>query len=473
MWSAPDGSRVPSREEKSHMRTVISELRNELAGLRTNLDNNERRNKDIQQQIVRLQSELDETEAISKSLKERINAVEQETQAKEAWISPERALPKEMLGDVFVFHVMSDWKAPLIDSSVCRRWRSAALSTPRLWSYLRLPDPSLPKELTSMWIKRAGNVPLHIHINYQDVTPTILELYRDVYCMKFKPWPTYLQGLSFSRLEKLMLDHDDASLEHLERSVFMSMPRLKCLHLHWFRLSRRPLLAWGWDLPPLEEFHFAGMTWAWIDAIDQLGPSLQRLALDIGEVNTPPPSTIIIRPVNLPKLQYFAYGAQSRTILMNDSDRIPIVSQIIKAPNLESFEDHSVILLESNLLLSQNWSFPGLKSYRGRTSRELGDVKVLFPHLERIAFIVDSETGVLDVTTLIEDAVNGVLDCLEEIELFKGVDLLKHPMVEQSLRKYQEAKGKKLLLNFIPEADMTPYQECLFGFPCCGIRDLP
>jgi hypothetical protein len=459
MWSAPDGSRLPSREERLHMKTAINELETELSDLQARLVNNERRNKDIQQQLARLESELKETEANDGRLRERITEIEKEAQTRRAWISPERKLPKEMLGEIFVFHVMQDWKAPLIDSSVCKRWRSAALSTPRLWSYLRLPDPSLPEELTSMWIKRAGTVPLHIHINYQDVTPTILESYRDAYCLKFKPWPTYLQGLSFSRLEKLMLDHDDASLEHLERGVFMSMPRLKCLHLHWFRLSRRPLLSWGWDLPPLEEFHFAGMTWAWIDAIDQLGSSLQRLALDIGEVATPPPSTIVIRPVNLPNLQYFAYGAQSRTLHMNDSERIPIVTQIIKAPNLESFEDHSVVLLETTLLLSQNWSFPKLKSYRGLTSRELADVKVLYPHLERIAFIVDSETGVLDVTALIEDATTGVLDSLKEMELFQGTDLAKHPMVEQSLRKYQEAMGKKLLLSFMPGADMTPYQE--------------
>ena len=451
---------LPTRDEISRTRAVIDSLERDQRTLSTTLTNNQTRPISILSQLTALQKELDVINTQNKDVQTRIDAIQVEVQKKKAWISPQRRLPKEMLGEIFVWHVRIDaWRAPLIDASVCARWRSAALSTPRLWSYLRLPDPSISSELTEIWLKRAGNAPLHVHITYEDVTHDMLELYKNVYCLKFKPWPTNLHGLSFSKLEKLILDHDDASMDHLARDVFTAFERLRILHLHWFRLSRRPVFQWAWDLPPLEEFHIAGASWIWIDAIELVAPSLKRLAIDMGDVGAPPPPSIPIRTIELPQLAYFAYGPQSRTLYMNDAARVPIVSRIIHAPNLEIFEDHTIIPLETNLPPARNWNFPYLKTYLGRTSRELAEIKVLYPHVERVTFIVDSETGVLDVASLVDAATEGALDRLDEVDMYIGAPLIGHPMIEQSLRKYGEARGKKLQMRYHPGREETVYQK--------------
>ncbi|KIM27295.1 hypothetical protein M408DRAFT_24764 [Serendipita vermifera MAFF 305830] len=463
--------RLPTKEEVSHTKASIIALEADANSLRTTLTNNQRRADAITSELARLQDELKNIHTQNNDVSKRMDAIDTDVLRRRAWISPQRTLPKEMLGEIFIAHVRLDWKAPLIDASVCKRWRSTALSTPRLWSFLRIPDPDVPQELTSLWLKRAGNAPLHVHISYVDVTPEHLEQYRDVYCMKFKPWPTNLHGLSYSKLEKLILDHDDASMDHLARDVFTTFGRLRILHLHWFRLSRRPLLQWAWDLPPLEEFHIAGASWVWIDAVELIASSVKRLAIDMGDVAPPPPPSIPVRTIHLPQLTYFAYGAQSRTLMVNDAARLPIVSRILQAPNVEVFEDHTVIPLETSIPPEDNWNFPRLKTYLGRTSRELAEVKTLYPHVESITFVVDSETGVLDVASLIDSATEGELDQLREVDMYLGAPLSGHPMIKQSLRKYVTAKGKALKMNYHSGRDETPHQKCYFGFPCCGTYD--
>ncbi|CAG7848241.1 SubName: Full=Uncharacterized protein {ECO:0000313/EMBL:CCA66996.1} [Serendipita indica DSM 11827] len=468
MWKSPDNSRLPSREEIHQTHQALAALDNELAPLHSTLARNAQREQDCEQRIALLQNELRSIREDKNKVSERISALESEKDRRRAWIAVHRRLPREILAEIFIWHVKIDNRAPLVVSAVCKLWRSTALSTPRLWAYPRITDQSLPLPLLKLWLERASNAPIHLHLEVQDVTNDLLELYSNVYCLKFRPWPTHLHNKTFSKLHKLMLEHEDASLEHLRRDVFSSMPNLKQLHLHWFRLSRRPVLEWAWDLPPLDELHFAGRTWAWVDAVELVAPSLKKLALDIGDVPTPVPSNVTIRRLHLPKLEYFAYGPQSQTLLVNDSARIPIVARILDAPNLKTFEDHTVMPLEFSLPVSENWNFLLLENYIGRTSRELGYVKQLFPHIRRMAFLVDPESGVLDVTALIDEARNGMLTSLEAIEMFQSATLLRDPLVQQSLKEYREVRGRDLYVIFHPGRHDTPYQQCFFGFPCCS-----
>ncbi|KAG8757664.1 hypothetical protein FRC14_001726 [Serendipita sp. 396] len=468
MWVAPESSRLPSRDELAHGKDAIAALEEELETLHATVANQLSRKGSIQERLKALRHELGQLDDEIIGSQGRISDVENEIRERSRWIAAIRRIPNEVLGEVFVWHVRLDWKAPLVDSSVCKTWRTVALATPRLWSFLRLSEETgfLNPQLAQLWVQRARAAPLHVHINLEDVTEDILKVYRDTYCLKFRPWPTRLQNHSFPHLSKLILDHEDATLDHLERDVFMAMPNLRYLHLHW-RMTHRPIVKWNWDLPPLDEFHFAGATWAWIDAVEQVAGTLKKLALDLGSVTAPPPASIPIRTLNLPNLRYFAYGAQSQSLMINDAARVPIVTRILNAPSVEVFEDHSLVPLELPLPVEDNWQFPNLKSYLGQTSRELADVKLLYPNVQTIAFLVDPETGVLDVATLIDDASDGALDALEILEMFQASALVGHPMIEQALRRYREERGKDLYLIFHSGRDETPYQQCFFGFPCC------
>ncbi|KAF6746880.1 hypothetical protein DFP72DRAFT_822436, partial [Ephemerocybe angulata] len=57
--------------------------------------------------------------------------------------SPIRRLPKELLLEIFILclpdrhqPVLSEWKAPLLLTRVCKPWRILAMSAPVLWSSL-------------------------------------------------------------------------------------------------------------------------------------------------------------------------------------------------------------------------------------------------------------------------------------------------------------------------------------------------
>ena len=458
--TSPSDYSLPTREEIRQTRSNIATLELELSRLNTTLTNNQTQHRTIASQLSALQSSLSLLESENARLQSKIKTITGQVFRKKSYISPQRRLPKEMLGEIFVAHVRLDWKAPLIDASVCKRWRSVALSTPRLWSFLRFPSsPFDHPRLITLWLQRASNAPLHIHIAHEDVSEDVLERIKAVYCMKFKPWPTLLHKTSFSKLERLILDHDDASIDHLPRGVFTSLSNLRILHLHWFRFSRRPLLQWAWDLPPLEELHIASASWVWIDAVELVAPTLKRLAIDMGDVPAPPPPSVPVRPLDLPNLIYFAYGAQSQTLMMNDATRVPILSKVIQAPNLETFEDHTVIPLETSLPPEKNWVFPQLKEYVGRTSRELGEVKTLYPHVRNVKFVLDAETGVLDVASLVDSATEGALGNLEVVEMDLAEDLKGQLLVRASLRRFEEVRGRQLKMVYHKGREETPYQK--------------
>ncbi|KAJ7441747.1 hypothetical protein FB451DRAFT_1414540 [Mycena latifolia] len=73
---------------------------------------------------------------------------------------------------------MSAVEAPVLLGRICSSWRSISLSTPRLWSWLHIVEPSCPfntpywfekklaqrLETTKMWLGRSGNCPLSISL---------------------------------------------------------------------------------------------------------------------------------------------------------------------------------------------------------------------------------------------------------------------------------------------------------------------
>ncbi|KAJ7659757.1 hypothetical protein DFH06DRAFT_1130510 [Mycena polygramma] len=90
---------------------------------------------------------------------------------------PFLTLPTEIIIEIFVrcladkVVLPSSDTLPMVLGSVCRQWRSIALSTPTLWASLELTlDPNLPREfyiVLETWLSRSGQQPLTLSASYQ------------------------------------------------------------------------------------------------------------------------------------------------------------------------------------------------------------------------------------------------------------------------------------------------------------------
>ncbi|KAG8906013.1 hypothetical protein FRC01_008166, partial [Tulasnella sp. 417] len=84
-----------------------------------------------------------------------------------AFFAPIRKMPDELLGDVFlIIWASGDKKCAWKLATVNRKWRSVALSIPRLWSTIQLKTNTTlcPAETVRLWLERSGNVPLDVDI---------------------------------------------------------------------------------------------------------------------------------------------------------------------------------------------------------------------------------------------------------------------------------------------------------------------
>ncbi|KAJ7434096.1 hypothetical protein B0H11DRAFT_1888478 [Mycena galericulata] len=106
-----------------------------------------------------------------------------------ALISPMRAMPPEILQEIFIaclpehhYATMDASKAPLLLGRVCSAWRTVSMSTPALWSTVHVVSPCVVvspwdperskrealsiaqhrSEALQAWLQRSGNCPLSI-----------------------------------------------------------------------------------------------------------------------------------------------------------------------------------------------------------------------------------------------------------------------------------------------------------------------
>ncbi|KAJ7174044.1 hypothetical protein C8R43DRAFT_976983 [Mycena crocata] len=96
-----------------------------------------------------------------------------------AILDPMTRLPLELSSDIFLrciadFPVPSADAAPLVFLNVCRAWRDIALSTPALWTAIRVQFPRHPdfRELLDLWFSRARFSSLSLSL-YADPQTTI------------------------------------------------------------------------------------------------------------------------------------------------------------------------------------------------------------------------------------------------------------------------------------------------------------
>ncbi|KIK63409.1 hypothetical protein GYMLUDRAFT_163025, partial [Collybiopsis luxurians FD-317 M1] len=97
-------------------------------------------------------------------------------------LSPIRALPNEILQMIFVsvpnqpsLPLLPNYSLPLTISAVCHRWRTVALDSPEIWSYISVelnPKGVLSDELESartdralLYLSRSRNYPLTLTFN--------------------------------------------------------------------------------------------------------------------------------------------------------------------------------------------------------------------------------------------------------------------------------------------------------------------
>jgi hypothetical protein len=101
-----------------------------------------------------------------------------------ALLSPIRRVPDEVLADIFWYclpcfgkedyegHSFRKQQAPLLLGKICRRWRAVTLSTPKLWSFIRVEctrqNVSSNMENLILWLDRSGEHALSLVLHDYD-----------------------------------------------------------------------------------------------------------------------------------------------------------------------------------------------------------------------------------------------------------------------------------------------------------------
>ncbi|KAJ7885080.1 hypothetical protein B0H14DRAFT_2217607, partial [Mycena olivaceomarginata] len=87
----------------------------------------------------------------------------------DSYVYPVLTLPNEIVSEIFVHSLpvypspppISGLLSPTRLSHICRRWRQVALTTPRLWRAISLPD-SYSVDRLKVWLDLSGRLPLSI-----------------------------------------------------------------------------------------------------------------------------------------------------------------------------------------------------------------------------------------------------------------------------------------------------------------------
>ena len=203
--------------------------------------------------ILRLDGEITRLNAILDGLTRKRGALQTYTQLHTALVAPIRRLPPEVLSEIFLRYKDENHnislprlnKAPLLLGGVCGRWRTIALSTPRLWNSFALTiRPKYLKSdamLAKTWLARAAACPLTIRLGSRGDYQNPMRLLIKVFLLHCEQWYDIhiavplpvLESLTppaknrLPRLQKLSLDVE--LYEPLR--IFECAPRLRWLKL--------------------------------------------------------------------------------------------------------------------------------------------------------------------------------------------------------------------------------------------------
>jgi hypothetical protein len=199
----------------------------------------------IDDEIARLQKSLE-------NLEHKRDALLAYSKAHIPLVAPVRRLPPEILSEIFIhcvgtncFDSFTQFSLPRLDNtplllgSICSKWRSISLSTPRLWASFSLTIwPRYLKHdipLAKTWLARAGACPLSIQLSSRGGDQNSMDQLMQVFLLHCEYWydvwlslsPAVMSQLSpaknrLRRLQKLRID----GYGHETIDIFECAPQL-------------------------------------------------------------------------------------------------------------------------------------------------------------------------------------------------------------------------------------------------------
>ncbi|KIY72630.1 hypothetical protein CYLTODRAFT_440525 [Cylindrobasidium torrendii FP15055 ss-10] len=199
------------------------------------------------QQILDIRNNLEQAEAYISTLRGLIRGLEGFTSQAKTILCPMRWLPNEVISLIFMqvcFEATRDpvrpnpskrltvsgVYAPIVLSSICKRWRDIALSTPHIWTFIYAPPPrsvgSPPPEHASLhdehviptYLERSGVQPLNIDVATQND-----QLVRDIAKHAYR-WGDALFNMTTECTELLYRTVDpDAVMDKLTSLTFVDL----------------------------------------------------------------------------------------------------------------------------------------------------------------------------------------------------------------------------------------------------------
>ncbi|KAK0445137.1 hypothetical protein EV421DRAFT_1890378 [Armillaria borealis] len=145
---------------------TMSSLSDARSSLETSIRSQEALATEISDAEANLAKVIQEAQCRIDALRREKTQLDEQILATQAYISPMRRLPIELLRDVFYGcfedHPCCAW----VLASVCVDWRRLALAMPRIWAKIRLvTTPTSSPETIRLWLERSGSsVPLDIEI---------------------------------------------------------------------------------------------------------------------------------------------------------------------------------------------------------------------------------------------------------------------------------------------------------------------
>jgi hypothetical protein len=261
-------------------------------------------------------------------------------------------------------------------SAVCRHWYNVALSTPQAWARISM-DISVRPGYMETYLKRSGNVPLHISVN-ETITEgnwgLLVQQKGRIRCLNIRGCYRFLQLSIFPILEKLILR---AHTENAKNDM------LEPMSVSLLEVSRFPLLR---------SVEMIDIPNSLVDAIKprEAFPQLQKLSSTLQEkyplgyqIITSTAEILVsltlhirsgdFRPINLgtihlplPQLRYFRIfdcDSGSKTTITLVSPRLESVQHLIahRQSTLLAGDAHKAIYLLTN---SMNMipSYPNIRT---------------------------------------------------------------------------------------------------------------